>query len=195
MVAFGAILGAGTLYLINYILVTFRFERLQSFVSDLSYGAVLVIALLVSLLLPYVQRVTRGLSVMVFFILMSLAGLFVVLHSVYDQPIVVETEAVKDIDEASKAYERGQKVRKIDATGNIIVEEGEAGTTTGEGTAQGGSLAGHSVVRLTETPWNNNALYNYWIGRTCSSSLSSFRTSKSLYHIFCCHCCHHSLQD
>ena len=38
--AFGAILGAGTLYLINYILVTFRFERLQSFVSDLSYGAV-----------------------------------------------------------------------------------------------------------------------------------------------------------
>jgi hypothetical protein len=150
--AFGAILGAGTLYLINYILVTFRFERLQSFVSDLSYGAVLVIALLVSLLLPYVQRVTKGLSVMVFFILMSFAGLFVVLHSVYDQPIVVETEVVKDIDEASKAYERGQKVRKLDATGNIIVEEGEAGTTTGEGTAQGGSLAGHSVVRLTETP-------------------------------------------
>ena len=65
--AFGAILGAGTLYLINYILVTFRFERLQSFVSDLSYGAVLVIALLVSLLLPHVQRVTKGLSVMVFF--------------------------------------------------------------------------------------------------------------------------------
>ena len=150
--AFGAILGAGTLYLINYILVTFRFERLQSFVSDLSYGAVLVIALLVSLLLPYVQRVTKGLSVMVFFILMSFAGLFVVLHSVYDQPIVVETEIVQDIDEASKAYERGQKVRKLDATGNIIVEEGEAGTTTGEGTAQGGSLAGHSVVRLTETP-------------------------------------------
>ena len=76
--AFGAILGAGTLYLINYILVTFRFERLQSFVSDLSYGAVLVIALLVSLLLPHVQRVTKGLSVMVFFILMSFAGLFVV---------------------------------------------------------------------------------------------------------------------
>ena len=58
----------------------------------------------------------------------------------------------QDIDEASKAYERGQKVRKLDATGNIIVEEGEAGTTTGEGTAQGGSLAGHSVVQFTETP-------------------------------------------
>jgi len=150
--AFGAILGAGNLYLINYILVTFRFERLQSFVSDLSYGAVLVIALLVSLLLPYVQRVTKGLSVMVFFILMSFAGLFVVIHQVYDQPIVIETEVEQDIDEASKAYERGQKVRKLDATGNIIVEESEASTTTGEGTAQGGSLAGHSVVQFTETP-------------------------------------------
>jgi len=150
--AFGAILGAGTLYLINYILVTFRFERLQSFVSDLSYGAVLVIALLVSLLLPHVQRVTKGLSVMVFFILMSFAGTFVIMHQVYDQPIVVESEIKQDIDEASKAYERGQKVRRLDATGNIIVEEGEAGTTTGTGTTLGGSLAGHSVVRLTETP-------------------------------------------
>jgi ribose transport system permease protein len=150
--ALGAILGAGNLYLINYILVTFRFERLQSFVSDLSYGAVLVIALLVSLILPHVQRVTKGLSVVVFFILMSFAGLFVVIHSVYDQPIVVETEFTEDIDIASKAYERGQKVRKLDATGNIIVEEGEAGTTTGTGTTLGGSLAGHSVVRFTETP-------------------------------------------
>jgi len=149
--AFGAILGAGNLYLINYILVTFRFERLQSFVSDLSYGAVLVIALLVSLILPYVQRVTKGLSVMVFFILMSFAGLFVVLHQVYDQPAVVE-EVIEDTDEASKAYQRGQKIRRIDATGNIIVEEGEAGATTGTGTAKGGSLAGHSVVRLTEKP-------------------------------------------
>jgi len=150
--AFGAILGAGNLYLINYILVTFRFERLQSFVSDLSYGAVLVIALLVSLILPYVQRVTKGLSVMVFFILMSFAGTFVIMHQVYDQPIVVESEIKEDTDEASKAYQRGQKVRKLDATGNIIVEEGEAGTTTGTGTKQGGSLAGHSVVRFTETP-------------------------------------------
>jgi len=150
--AFGAILGAGNLYLINYILVTFRFERLQSFVSDLSYGAVLVIALLVSLILPYVTRVTKGLSVMVFFILMSFAGLFVVIHQVYDQPIVIESELKEDVDEASKAYQRGQKVRKLDATGNIIVEEGEAGATTGTGTAKGGSLAGHSVVRLTEKP-------------------------------------------
>ena len=129
-------------------MVTFKFERLQSFVSDLSYGAVLVIALLVSLILPYVTRVTRGLSVMVFFILMAFAGLFVVIHQVYDQPIVVE----KVVEEQKDEDRRGKKIRKVDATGNIIVEEGEEGTTTGTGTAKGGSLAGHGVVQFTETP-------------------------------------------
>ena len=146
--AFGAILGALNLYLINYILVTFKFERLQSFVSDLSYGAVLVIALLVSLILPYVTRITKGLSVMVFFILMAFAGSFVVIHQVYDQPIVIEQEVKKEVEVKDT---RGKKVRKIDATGNIIVED-EGGSTTGTGTAKGGSLAGHGVVQLTETP-------------------------------------------
>ena len=146
--AFGAILGALNLYLINYILVTFKFERLQSFVSDLSYGAVLVIALLVSLILPYVTRITKGLSVMVFFILMAFAGSFVIIHQVYDQPIVIEQEVKKEVEVKDT---RGKKVRKIDATGNIIVED-EGGSTTGTGTAKGGSLAGHGVVQLTETP-------------------------------------------
>ena len=45
--AFGAILGSFIIYLINYILSTFRFESLQSFVTDLSYGAVLVASLLI----------------------------------------------------------------------------------------------------------------------------------------------------
>jgi len=147
--AFGAILGALNLYLINYILVTFRFERLQSFVSDLSYGAVLVIALLVSLILPYVTRVTKGLSVMVFFILMAFAGLFVMIHQVYDQPIVVEKVVENNVK--SETETRGSVERKVDATGNIIVEE-SGNATTGQGTAKGGSLAGHGVVQFNETP-------------------------------------------
>ncbi|MDC1177961.1 ABC transporter permease, partial [Candidatus Pelagibacter sp.] len=147
--AFGAILGALNLYLINYILVTFRFERLQSFVSDLSYGAVLVIALMVSLILPYVTKVTKGLSVMVFFILMAFAGLFVMIHQVYDQPIVIE-QVVKN-DAKSENEIRGSIERKVDATGNIIVED-SGSATTGQGTSKGGSLAGHGVLQLTETP-------------------------------------------
>ena len=147
--AFGAILGALNLYLINYILVTFRFERLQSFVSDLSYGAVLVIALLVSLILPYVTRVTKGLSVMVFFILMAFAGLFVMIHQIYDQPIVIEKVVENDVK--SETETRGSIERKVDATGNIIVED-SGSATTGQGTSKGGSLAGHGVVQFTETP-------------------------------------------
>ena len=139
--AFGAILGALNLYLINYILVTFRFERLQSFVSDLSYGAVLVGALMVSLILPYVTRVTKGLSVMVFFIIMAFAGLFVMIHQVYDQPIVIEQIVEIEVNSSIE--------RKVDSTGNIIVE---GDSTTGQGTSKGGSLAGHGVVQLTETP-------------------------------------------
>ena len=142
--AFGAILGALILYLINYTLVTFQFERLQSFVSDLSYGGVLVIALLISLTLPFVQRITKNLSVFVFFILMSIAGLAVIVHTTQDIPIA-EEKILATEDYTGTQYERSTVVRKLDATGNIIVE-GDAATTTGEGTAQGGSLAGHSIV-------------------------------------------------
>jgi ribose transport system permease protein len=142
--AFGAILGALILYLINYSLVTFQFERLQSFVSDLSYGGVLVIALLISLTLPFVQRITKNLSVFVFFILMSIIGLAVIVHTTQDIPIA-EEKVLTTEDYTGTQYERSTVVRKLDATGNIIVE-GDAATTTGEGTAQGGSLAGHSIV-------------------------------------------------
>lgn len=146
--AFGAILGALILYLINYILVTFQFERLQSFVSDLSYGGVLVIALLISLTLPFVQKITKNLSVFVFFILMTIAGLAVVIHTTQDIPIKDETIIA---DDSSDSYERSTVVRKLDKTGNIIVE-GDAESTTGQGTSQGGSLAGHSVVSWGDTP-------------------------------------------
>ena len=77
---------------------------------------------------------------------MAFEGLFVVIHQVYDQPIVNEQVIEKEKKEEDR---RGQKVRKVDATGNIIVEEGEEGTTTGEGTAKGGSLAGHGAVSYT----------------------------------------------
>jgi len=142
--AFGAILGALILYLINYTLVTFQFERLQSFVSDLSYGGVLVIALLISLTLPFVQRITKNLSVFVFFILMSIVGLAVIVHTTQDIPIA-EEKILTTEDYTGTQYERSSVVRKLDATGNIIVE-GDAATTTGEGTYGGGSLAGHSIV-------------------------------------------------
>ena len=57
--AFGAILGSLNIYLINFILSTFRFERFQSFVTDLSYGAVFVL-LTNFIALPYIQKVLKS---------------------------------------------------------------------------------------------------------------------------------------
>ena len=103
---------------------------------------------MVSLILPYVTRVTKGLSVMVFFILMAFAGLFVMIHQIYDQPIVVEQIIEDNVKSENGA--KGSIERKVDATGNIIVED-NGNATTGKGTAKGGSLAGHGVVQFTET--------------------------------------------
>ena len=72
--AFGAILGSLNIYLINFILSTFRFERFQSFVTDLSYGAVLVASLLILIALPYIQKAFKNLSVFVFFIIGTLSA-------------------------------------------------------------------------------------------------------------------------
>lgn len=52
--AFGSMLGALNIYLINYILGTFNFGRFQSFVTDLSYGTILVLSLMISLALPQI---------------------------------------------------------------------------------------------------------------------------------------------
>ena len=83
--AFGAILGSINIYLINFILSTFRFERFQSFVTDLSYGAVLVASLLILIALPYIQKAFKKLSVFVFFIIGTLGATAVLIHMKYDQ--------------------------------------------------------------------------------------------------------------
>ncbi len=83
--AFGAILGSINIYLINFILSTFRFERFQSFVTDLSYGAVLVASLLILIALPYIQKAFKNLSVFVFFIIGTLSATAVLIHMKYDQ--------------------------------------------------------------------------------------------------------------
>jgi len=101
------------------------------------------------LTLPFVQKVTKNLSVFVFFIFMTIAGLAVVIHTTQDIPIKDETVVVDTSKDDS--YDRSTIVRKLDKTGNIIVE-GDAASTTGQGTSQGGSLAGHSVVSWGDTP-------------------------------------------
>ena len=58
----GALLGAVNLFLIGYVLATFNFGAVQAFVTQLFYGLILVISLLLTLLVPVVGRYVRFIS-------------------------------------------------------------------------------------------------------------------------------------
>lgn len=80
----GALLGSVNIYLITYVLATFSFGAVQSFVTDLSYGTILVLSLLLTLALPHVGGVVRSISPLLFFVVLSLVGLGVIIHATYD---------------------------------------------------------------------------------------------------------------
>lgn len=52
----GALLGAVNLFLIGYVLSTFNFGAIQAFVTQMSYGIILVLSLLLTLLVPVIGR-------------------------------------------------------------------------------------------------------------------------------------------
>lgn len=52
----GALLGALNLFLIGYVLATFNFGAVQAFVTQLFYGLILVLSLMLTLLVPVVSR-------------------------------------------------------------------------------------------------------------------------------------------
>jgi ribose transport system permease protein len=56
------LLGAVNLFLIGYVLATFNFGAVQAFVTQLFYGLILVISLLLTLLVPVVGRYVRFIS-------------------------------------------------------------------------------------------------------------------------------------
>lgn len=52
----GALLGAVSLWLIGYVLSTFNFGAIQAFMTQMIYGLVLVVSLLLTLLVPVIAR-------------------------------------------------------------------------------------------------------------------------------------------
>ena len=52
----GALLGALNLWLIGYVLSTFNFGSIQAFITQMSYGVILVLSLLLTLLVPVIGR-------------------------------------------------------------------------------------------------------------------------------------------
>jgi ribose transport system permease protein len=80
----GSLLGAINLFLIGYVLATFNFGGIQGFVTDLCYGVILVLSLLLTVALPYVQRFTRHLSPFLVFMVLGLGLAAVMLHEKFD---------------------------------------------------------------------------------------------------------------
>lgn len=81
---FGSLFGAINLYLISYVLATFNFGAVQSFVTDLSYGSILVVSLLLTLALPFIQRHIQSFSPLLYFVALAVVTLGVILHATFD---------------------------------------------------------------------------------------------------------------
>lgn len=80
----GSLLGAVNLFLIGYVLATFSFGSIQGFVTDLAYGVILVLSLLLTVALPHLQRFLRHVSPFLVFVLLALAFCGVMLHAKFD---------------------------------------------------------------------------------------------------------------
>ena len=81
---FGSALGALNLYMITYVLSTFNFGTVQSFVTNLAYGTILVVSLLLTLLIPVIQRHIRNFSPLLYFVALSVVVLGIILHATFD---------------------------------------------------------------------------------------------------------------
>ncbi len=77
----GSLLGALNIYLITFVLSTFSFGMVQSFVTDAAYGVVLVVSLLLTLILPRLPTGIRRLSPFTFFVVLGIIAFGVILHS------------------------------------------------------------------------------------------------------------------
>jgi ribose transport system permease protein len=96
---FGALLGAVNLYLITYVLATFNFGAVQSFVTDLAYGSILVVSLLITIALPYFHKRLRYVSPLLFFVVLSILTLGVVVHKAFDYEALQPTPVEQSVDE------------------------------------------------------------------------------------------------
>jgi ribose transport system permease protein len=124
---FGSFLGAVNLYLITFGLSTFNFGAVQSFVTSLAYGTILVISLLLTLIIPVIQRYIRNFSPLLYFVTLSVVALGVILHAANDQaaipaaPAAISAHALKPID-PSTLYVGPLEVAAPDATETALRE-------------------------------------------------------------------------
>jgi ribose transport system permease protein len=130
----GSLLGALNLFLIGYVLSTFNFSEVQGFVTDLCYGVILVLSLLLTVLLPYVQHWLRRVSPLLVFVVLGLLFVGVALHATFDystlaplaKPAVTQTQ---DAPDAKPAPQATQTAEGIEAYTAPVLEQVEEGPT------------------------------------------------------------------
>ena len=92
----GSLLGALNLFLIGYVLATFSFGAVQGFVTDLAYGLILVLSLLLTVAIPWIQARIKNISPTLIFIVLSLLFAGVILHAKYDYAPPAAATVVQD---------------------------------------------------------------------------------------------------
>ena len=83
----GALLGAINLFLIGYVLATFNFGAVQAFVTQLFYGLILVLSLLLTLLVPVIGRHVSFISPYAAFIVLAAVVAAIMLQVGTDLPL------------------------------------------------------------------------------------------------------------
>lgn len=94
---FGSFLGASNLYLITFVLATFNFGAVQSFVTNLAYGSILVISLLLTLIIPFIQRHIHNFSPVLYFVVLGVLAMGVILHATNDRDPRARPAPVEEI--------------------------------------------------------------------------------------------------
>lgn len=117
----GSLLGALNIFLIGYVLSTFNFGAVQGFVTDLAYGIILVLSLLLTLALPWIQRKVRNVSPVLVFAILSMVFIGVTLHSTFDYSKPGQPSSVTAIADVSAVESVVSSNGGTDAAGNITL--------------------------------------------------------------------------
>lgn len=119
----GSLLGALNLFLIGYVLSTFSFGEVQGFVTDFCYGVILVLSLLLTVLLPRLQRWLRHVSPLLVFVVLGLLFGGVSLHATFDYSHLTPA-AVNGA--AATLPAAPSHLGQFEASGGLVFEAAEA---------------------------------------------------------------------
>ena len=134
----GSLLGALNIYLITYVLSTFNFGMVQSFVTDAAYGVVLVVSLLLTLALPRLPGAVQRLSPFAFFVVLGVVAFSVLLHA--KDEIVAPAATMED---------SGFTVLGADDSGLTVLGGDDSGLTVLGGDDSGLTVLGGDDSGLT----------------------------------------------